>query len=710
VRLTRYTCCFASLLTMALCTAAVAQRRTTHLNSPIVQSTTGAAKPASPLANLVSLASWTPLAELVPPQSDGAAQFGQSVSIDGETAVVGSYGDSSGAGAAYVFVKPPSTPTRFSRAARLTASDGRPNDNFGCSVSISGDTIVVGASIYGSPGKAYVFVKPPTGWADMTETAQFSASDGQVSDAFGVSVSISGNSVVVGAPGQTVRATQDQGAAYVFVKPANGWVTTTQTAELIASDGAEYSELGSSVSISGDTVVAGARVFDRGAVYVFVEPESGWVNMRQTAQLLDSKEGIGSSVAISGTTIVTGSPSGSVGRGPSGAAVVYVRQGSVWTSTTTPTATLGASDGVPGDRFGYSVATTGDTILVGAPGAHCVGFNCRRNVGPGRVYAFAMPAGGWIDMAETQELRAHDGIPHGAFGQAVAASGSAVVAGATGTNSAYLAHYASNSGFTLLSVPGSTSTAALGINNLGQIVGGSSLGSFVDTNGVFTMIGYPGATFTWAEGINDAGEVVGYYVDSLGDSHGFTELNGVYTSMDYPGVTGTYLYGIDNAGDMVGNYCCTSTNQIQGFLYSGGVFTPITVPGAQATTVYGINNNEAITGFYCDSPCTAGSVSGGFIYSNGAFTTVNYPGAASTGLGGINDSGDFVGEWSGGTYGVGGSFVFWHQQEQFFGFNIGGVDNSTANGINNSGEIVGYFEQPANTGTNYGFYGHLPGH
>jgi len=436
-----------------------------------------------------------------------------------------------------------------------------------------------------------------------------------------------------------------------------------------------------------------------------VEPASGWVNMKQTARLTDPKDrGIGQSVAISGTTIVTGAPDGSVGRGPAGAADVFVRQGSVWTRTTTPTATLGASDGGVGDEFGFSVSTTGDTILVGAPITHCVGINCRRNVGHGRVYAFAMPAGGWVDMAQTQELAAPNGMPHGAFGESVSASGTLAVAGATGTNTAYLVRYASNSGFTVLTVPGSTSTTATGVNNLGQIVGSSSLGSFVDTNGVFATIAYPGAGGTSAQGINDAGEVVGFYTAANGGLpwQGFVEQNGVYNTLNDPGATNTVLYGINDQGDIVGNYFDTD-GTLHGFLYSNGVFTDIVVPGAQDTVAFGINNERSIVGGYCFAPCTEGD--SGFLYSDGTFTTVNYPGATSTAASGIDDNGDLVGSWS--TNKQAGSFVFWNHLQRFLGFNIGGVDNSSANGINNSGEIVGFFEQ-ANTG--YGFYGHLPGH
>src|SRR5207247_699415 len=109
------------------------------------------------------------------------------------------------------------------------------------------------------------FVKPTTGWANATETAKLTASDGAARDFFGESVAISPDTIVVGADSATVGSNLHQGAAYVFVKPATGWTTATQTAKLTASDGATDDDLGFSVAVSGDTVVAGAPGVNEGA-------------------------------------------------------------------------------------------------------------------------------------------------------------------------------------------------------------------------------------------------------------------------------------------------------------------------------------------------------------------------------------------------------------------------------------------------------------
>jgi hypothetical protein len=104
----------------------------------------------------------------------------------------------------------------------------------------------------------------------MTQTAELRAANATPGDSFGQSASISGNAVVIGAPAATVGTTQLQGAAYVFMKPASGWKNTSKAIELTASDGATNDAFALSVSISGSTIVAGAiRGITPGAAYVF---------------------------------------------------------------------------------------------------------------------------------------------------------------------------------------------------------------------------------------------------------------------------------------------------------------------------------------------------------------------------------------------------------------------------------------------------------
>ena len=221
-----------------------------------------------------------------------------------------------GPGAVYVFVKPKCGWRSETETAKLTASDAAPGDNLGWSAGISGDTVVGAApeaTINGNQvqGAVYVFLKPKGGWRSETETAKLTASDGAQADTLGWCVAISHDTVVAGAPGARVNGNYLQGAAYVFVKPKGGWRSETETAKLTASDGAARDFLGLSVGISHDTVVAGAPTqtgTNPGAAYVFVKPKGGWRSETETAKLTAS-DGIagsefGTIVGVSGDTFV----------------------------------------------------------------------------------------------------------------------------------------------------------------------------------------------------------------------------------------------------------------------------------------------------------------------------------------------------------------------------------------------------------------------
>jgi hypothetical protein len=374
------------------------------------------AKPAGGWANM------TQSAELTQPGIVSNDLFGREVAISGNTVVVGADyatpGSSSAAGAAYVFTGSGSV---WTQTAVLTASNGATNDHLGSAVSISSDanTVVVGANMGGKPGPgaAYVFVKPNSGWANMTQTAELTASGGVAGDVFGSSVSISGNTVVVGANGLKSA----QGAAYVYAKPAGGWKNMTQTTKLTASDAAAGADFGGdmAVSISGNTLVAGAPLAKgNGAAYVFTGSGSAW---SQTAEITEPNfakgDNFGQSVSISGNTMVVGAL---FANGDKGAAYVFTWSGSAWT----PTAELTASDGAAGAEFGVSVSIDGNTIVVGALGATIDGQSDQ-----GAAYVFTKSGSSWTQAAE---LTASDGVANDLFGYSVSISGNTVVSGAPG--------------------------------------------------------------------------------------------------------------------------------------------------------------------------------------------------------------------------------------------------------------------------------------
>ena len=385
--------------------------------------------------------------------SDGAAGdlYGHSVAVDGNTAVVGAYEDESGKGAAYVLAKDLSG--AWSQVAKLTASDAVVDDDFGWSVAVDGDTVVVGSHFDddkgGGSGSAYVFTKPNDGWDDDdydgNETAKLTASDGAMGDSFGESVAVDGDTVVVGAYfDDDVDADNlqisDSGSAYVFTKPRGGWVawdTSTDTekagltAKLTASDGDDFDELGKSVAVDGDTVVVGTSPpSGYGSAYVFAKnADSVWADDTETAKLTpgttsgpaDSLTGsFGHSVAVDGDTVVVGAPAYSGGQGR---AYVFTKPSDGWV-TTTEAAELRASDPHNSDQLGWSVAVDGDTVVAGAH------YGDGKVQDSGSAYLFTKPAAGWVNATETAKLTAADGAKDDEFGWSIAAGGGTVVVGA----------------------------------------------------------------------------------------------------------------------------------------------------------------------------------------------------------------------------------------------------------------------------------------
>lgn len=342
-------------------------------------------------------------------------------------------------GAAYLLRVDP-----FIQQGELTAADGARGEEFGESVSISGNTIVVGtpnfvvASSNTEQGAAYVFTRPASGWADLTQTAVLTASRGQSEELFGHSVSVSGNTIVVGAPFREIGRHTGQGAAYVFVKPASGWRNATQSAKLTAARGAAHEFFGESVAVLGHTVLSGApsrkvgKNAQQGAVDVFRRPAAGWAGSPiQKAELTasdgEANDALGISVAISGEKIVAGADQHRIGnRVSQGAAYVFVKPASGWRNAT-QAAELTDSAGELGELFAHSVAVSGETIVVGGP-YHRVGENAVQ----GAAYVFTMPASGWAGaLTQTAELTASDGAKDELLGSSLAVSGNAIVAGAS---------------------------------------------------------------------------------------------------------------------------------------------------------------------------------------------------------------------------------------------------------------------------------------
>jgi len=340
--------------------------------------------------------------------SDPAAgdRFGESVAISGNTALVGAYRDDdkgTNSGSAYLF-----DVTTGNQIAKLTASDTDAGDFFGSSVALSGNTALVGAFLDDDggnrSGSAYLF--------DVTtgnQIAKLTASDADAGDSFGWSVAISGNTALVGAFGDGGEGNRS-GSAYLF-----DVATGNQIAKLNASDAAAHDFFGRSVAISGNTALVGAYGNDdggdeSGSAYLF-DVTTGNQIAKLNASDAAARDWFGRSVAISGNTALVGASGDDDGGSyPAGSAYLFD------VTTGNQIAKLTASDADEYDRFGWSVAISGNTALIGADSDDDYS---------GSAYLFDVTTGNQI-----AKLTASDADAFEFFGTSVAISSNTALVGA----------------------------------------------------------------------------------------------------------------------------------------------------------------------------------------------------------------------------------------------------------------------------------------
>ncbi len=378
--------------------------------------------------------------------ADGAAhdELGLSVAISGDTAVVGApyvkSGSNQRTGAAYVFVRNGADWTFQQKLLTFdTPLDGNTVYNFGYSVGISGNTIVVGSFVNAFSGLMYngvahIFVRTGTTWSPQQK---LKADDGAGLDDFGAAVAISGDTVIVGSDFTPTNNNPLSGAAFIFTRDGTTW---TKQAKLLEPVSATSDRFGFSVAVNGDTAVVGSPIDSNqgvGAAYVFVRSNNVW--SVQPPLLPSNPSGadeFGISVGVSGDTIIVGAPAHDVnGVNDQGGAYVFARTGNAWSQQQI----LTASDGSVGNVFGNSVAISGNQIVVGAHLAYVDGIEQQ-----GKAYRFVRLATTWLPLPATDGrpfLTAEDGTAFTIFGVAVAISGDNVIAGAAGFNNSAGAAY-----------------------------------------------------------------------------------------------------------------------------------------------------------------------------------------------------------------------------------------------------------------------------
>ena len=319
---------------------------------------------------------WTQQALLLP--LDGAAgdRFGYAVALAGDTAFIGAVMDENQTGAVYVFNR---TGTTWIQQQKLTAPDGAVGDDFGVSISPSGDTVLIGANWNDDNGEksgsAYVFIRNGTIW---TYQALLLPSDGVADDRFGYAISLSGDTALIGAWNDDSA----KGSAYIFTRSGTTW---TEQQKLYAPDGEAGDNFGIAVALDGNTALIGAQYdsengANSGSVFVFINSGTNWI---QQAKLL-AKDGaamdiFGCPVFLDGDTALIGAAYDDDTGANSGSAYIFTRTGTTWTQQ----AKLLASDGHSGNQFSLNgIFLEGDTAVIGAP------FGYNNTLRTGSAYIF----------------------------------------------------------------------------------------------------------------------------------------------------------------------------------------------------------------------------------------------------------------------------------------------------------------------------------
>ncbi len=351
-------------------------------------------------------------------------QFGYSVSIDGEYAIIGvPYDDDNGkdSGSAYIFKR---NQSNWKQEAKLLALDGSEYDKFGCSVSIDGNYTIIGAigdDAKGvSSGSAYIFKRSEKEWS---QEAKLLAKDGEALDQFGCAVAINEDYVLIGATGNNDNG-EGSGSAYIFKRSGTWWA---QEDKLLASDGESLDQFGYSVSIDGDYAIVGAIGEDTngeysGSAYIFKLKQSSWKQDDKIFALDGAKyDQFGCSVSIDGNYTIIGAHYDDDKAKNSGSAYIFERSETKWNQIDK----LVASDGQAEDCFGNSVSIDKENAIIGANGDDDI----RKD--SGAAYIFKRLE---INWTEQDKLLPLDGRIDNYFGCSVSINKDYAIIGSIGDN------------------------------------------------------------------------------------------------------------------------------------------------------------------------------------------------------------------------------------------------------------------------------------
>lgn len=521
--------------------------------------------------------------------------------------------------------------------------DREPSDAFSFDVALDGDTAVVGAyqddDAGADSGSAYVYARTGAGWgiqAKLTARLPDGTDDAGAGDQFGFRVGLSGDLAVVGARWAKPSLS---GAAYVFRRAGGVWTPEAKFA------GAVQHQLGTSVAVDGDTVLAGTTTIANGTghVNVYRRNTSAW---NFEAELLAPNPGggfvgdaFGRAVALDGNTALVSAHGDDAEGVEAGAAYVFTRSGTIWNQPTKLIARLpdGTLDAAPQDYFGQTVDISGDTALIGAH------LNDDGGVDTGSAYVFKRAAGSWsveAKLGAQTPQGTNDAADHDWFGFDVAVEGDTAVIGARSDDPGGSAYVFQRSGTTWSVDSQLMAQLDTGVSDV-QV--GALFGSSVALSGATLLVGAPGTDGSGAaylyvlctpQGSNDA------TCDGIDD-----DCDGVMDE-DYVSVPTTCGTGVCAA---MGSSSCVA-----------GAAVPNCTPGVPLatddTTCDGVNDDCDGT---TDEDCAPGS--GGASGSGGSSGAAGSGGTAGTGgmsgasgvSGGAGAGGTAAG--AGGTTGAGGT-------------------------------------------------------
>lgn len=367
---------------------------------------------------------WTESALLTAQLGSAGDEFGSAVALDGGTALIGApYTDlvfSIDRGAAYVFT---GSGNSWSQDDRLMANDAAPDDRFGNAVALDGNTALIGAFLAdvngnSNQGAGYIFVHENGVWSQQDKLQD---GGGAAGDRLGRSVSIEGDTALLGAPRVDVLGTSNQGGAYVFIRQDGSWSLQSRLTDWTSGDAGD--RIGRSVFLDGNTALLGSingGESDQGAVYLFNRSEIPWIpDGEEVADDGADSDEFGYAVALDGSRALVGSLAATgTDEEDAGAAYIFERTVGGWVQVDKLMA-----DGGPDDSdFGYAVALEGDTALVGAPRTDAYGTEMR-----GLAYIFTKNGNSWSQQAV---LVSTTGGNDDLFGSSVALEGDTAVVGA----------------------------------------------------------------------------------------------------------------------------------------------------------------------------------------------------------------------------------------------------------------------------------------